>query len=56
MTQTYFLWNNFNDFMKKEPCTNFCGVLIGSHEATKLNIFGSSVNDIIAANIQNIYP
>ena len=55
-TQKYFVCHNFNDFMKKEPCTNFCGVLISSHEAIKLNIFGSGVNDFIAANIQNIYP
>ena len=39
-----FLWHNFNDFMEKEPCTKFCGVLIhSSHEVMKLQSFESSV-------------
>ena len=31
-----FLCYNFNDFMEKEPCTKFCGVVISSHEVIKL--------------------
>ena len=49
-----FLWHNFNDFMEKEPCTKFCGVLISSHEVLKLQNFESGGIDVIPANIQNI--
>ena len=31
-----FLCHEFNDFMEKEPCTKFCGVVISSHEVMKL--------------------
>ena len=54
-TQKYFLWHNFNGFMKKEICTKFCGVLTSSHEVVQLHIFESSVKDSIAVNVQNIY-
>ena len=49
-----FLWHNFNDFMEKEPCTKFCGVLTSSHEVMKLQSFESSMSDIILANVQHI--
>ena len=51
-----FLWHEFNDFMEKEPCPKFCGVLIhSSHEVMKLQSFESSVIDLIPANVQNIF-
>ena len=51
-----FLWHEFNDFMEKEPCTKFCGVLIrSSHEVMKLQSFESGVIDVIPANVQNIF-
>ena len=38
----------------KKPCATFCGVLISSHEVTKLQNFESSVSDVIPANVKNI--
>ena len=49
-----FLWHNFNDFMEKEPCANFCGALISSHKVMGLQRFESSMSDIISAYVQNI--
>ena len=49
-----FLWHNFNDFMEKEPCTNFCGALISSHKVMGLQRFESSMSDIISAYVPNI--
>ena len=46
-----FLCHNFNDFMEKEPCTKFCGVVISSHEVMKLQSSESGVSDIIPPNI-----
>ena len=48
------LCHNFNDFMEKEPCANFCIVLISSHEVMKLKSFESDVSGFIPANVQNI--
>ena len=31
-----FLCHNFQHFMEKEPCAEFCGVVIRSHEVMKL--------------------
>ena len=51
-----FLWHEFYDFMEKEPCTKFCGVLIhSSHEVMKLQSFESGMIDVIPANVQNIF-
>ena len=36
-----FSWHNFNDFMEKEPCTKFCGVLISSHECYEVAKFST---------------
>ena len=47
---TYF----FVHFIKREPCTNFCGVLISFHEFMKLQSFEFGVTDVIPANVQNI--
>ena len=49
-----FLWHNFNDFMEKEPCANFCGALISSHKVMGLQRFELSMSDIISAYVQNI--
>ena len=40
--------------MEKEPCTKFCGILVSSHEVTKLQSFESPVSDAVPANVQNI--
>ena len=46
----------FVNFMEKESCTKFCGVLAGFHEVIKLQSFEFSVSDVIPANVQNISP
>ena len=48
-----FLWHNFNDFMEKELCIKFCGVVISFHEGMKLQSFESGMSDVIPTNIQN---
>ena len=40
---------------KKELCAKFCGILVSSHDATELLSFGPGVNDVIPANVQNIF-
>ena len=45
-TLPMFLWNNFVNFMEKDPCTKFCGVLIRFHEVIKLQSFEFSVSDV----------
>ena len=42
------------NFMKKERCTKFYGILVGCHEVIKLGIFQFSVSNVISANVQNI--
>ena len=44
----------FFNIMKKEPCTDFCGVLIRFHEVIKLQSSEFSVSDAIHANVQNM--
>ena len=46
-----FLCHNFNDFIEKEPCATFCGVLISSHEVVKLQSSESGVSDAIPSNV-----
>ena len=50
-SQKLTLLVNFNDFMEKEPCSKFCGILISSHEVMKLQSFESGVSDVIPANV-----
>ena len=33
------MWHDCNDFIGKEPCTKFSGVLFSSHEVIKLQGF-----------------
>ena len=49
-----FLWHNFNEFMEKDRCTKFCGVLISSHEVINLQSSEFVVRDFINVNVQNI--
>ena len=46
-TPSLFLWHIFVDFMDKEPCTKFCGVLIRFREVVKLQSFEFNVSDVI---------
>ena len=46
----------FVNFMEKESCTKFFGVLVGFHEAIKLQSFEFSVSHAIPAAVQNISP
>ena len=44
----------FVNFIEKESCTKFCGILVRFHEIIKLQSFEFSLSDVIPANIQNI--
>ena len=35
------LWHVFVNFMEKEPCTKFCGVLISFHEVDVSGVYTS---------------
>ena len=41
---------------KEESCTKFCAILVGFHEAIKLQSFEFSESDVIPVNVQNISP
>ena len=45
----------FFNVMKENLCTKFCGILISFHEVIKLPSFEFGVNDVIPANVQNIF-
>ena len=42
--------------MEKDPCTNFCGVLVRFHEVIKLQSSEFSVSDVIPTNVQSMSP
>ena len=46
----------FVNFMEKEPCTRFHGLLVRIHEVIELQSFEFSVSDFVTANVQNISP
>ena len=42
--------------MEKEPCTNFCGVLVSFHEVMKLRSFEFAVSNVISENTKKKKP